>query len=92
MNLGEYYLAKMAGYVFPQLTSLRYIPEKSVTSDVATQKRIADDPLWYKGALKLQMGTVFVEAVKVSAQCVMSKYVAYGCPFSRLLLWPNWPR
>jgi hypothetical protein len=55
-----------AGYFFPSFTSLRYISEKNITGDVEMQRRIADDPLWYKGALKLQMGVTFVEAVKVS--------------------------
>ena len=28
------------------------------------QKKIAEDPLWYKGGLKLNMGTLLVECVK----------------------------
>jgi acylglycerol lipase len=64
INWAEYYLGKLAGYFFPSFTSLRYISEKNITGDVEMQRRIADDPLWYKGALKLQMGVTFVEAVK----------------------------
>ena len=35
-----------------------------MTSDPEMQKKIAEDPLWYKGGLKLNMGTLLVECVK----------------------------
>ena len=44
---------------------LRCVPERNVTSDPEVQKKIAEDPLWYKGGLKLNMGTLLVECVKV---------------------------
>lgn len=42
----------------------RRVPERDVTSDPEMQKKIAEDPLWYKGGLKLNMGTLLVECVK----------------------------
>ena len=49
----------------PTARSFRRVPERNVTSDPEMQKKIAEDPLWYKGGLKLNMGPLLVECVKV---------------------------
>jgi len=60
----EYVIAKLAGWLVPTARSFRRVPERNVTSDPEMQKKIAEDPLWYKGGLKLNMGTLLVECVK----------------------------
>ena len=63
--LGYFYSRNRSSLTFCIKLLLRCVPERNVTSDPEMQKKIAEDPLWYKGGLKLNMGTLLVECVKV---------------------------